>query len=196
MRRTTLTALLMAGALALTACASDSAASEGAGDAGGNGGEEGSQNDHDHGDPVTAEPLTQRHEFADSISVSIGIQPDGRDEHVVQLDDASRIAVAEITVAPGGRFPWHTHPGPALAAVTSNELIYIYADDCVERSYPAGTAFVDPGGDNIHTAYNPSTTEETTVMVTFLGAPEEGPLTLPVDDDEGAALDTQCAVDF
>jgi DNA-binding NarL/FixJ family response regulator len=62
-RRTTLTALLMAGALALTACASDSAASEGAGDAGGNGGEEESQNDHDHGDPVTAEPLTQRHEF-------------------------------------------------------------------------------------------------------------------------------------
>jgi DNA-binding NarL/FixJ family response regulator len=84
-RRTTLTALLMAGALALTACASDSAASEGAGDAGGNGGEEESQNDHDHGDPVTAEPLTQRHEFTDSISVSIGVQPDGRDEHRAAL---------------------------------------------------------------------------------------------------------------
>jgi hypothetical protein len=39
-KRTTLTALLMAGALALAACASDSAASEGAGDAPGNGSEE------------------------------------------------------------------------------------------------------------------------------------------------------------
>jgi quercetin dioxygenase-like cupin family protein len=145
---------------------------------------------------VVAEPLTQRHEFTDNISVSVGVQPDGRDEHVVQLEDASRIAVAEITVAPGGRFPWHTHPGPALAAVTSNELIYIYADDCVERSYPAGTAFVDPGGDNVHTAYNPSDTEPTTVMVTFLGVPPEGPLTVPVDEGEGAALDERCDVDF
>lgn len=92
--------------------------------------------------------------------------------------------------------PWHTHPGPALASVTGNELVYIYADDCEERPYPEGTAFVDPGGDNIHTAYNPSETEETTVTVTFLGVPEEGPLTLPVDEDEGAALDEQCRVDF
>lgn len=191
MRRTTVTALLMAAGLVLASCANDNAAgSEPAG-----GDDNGQNDDHQH-EQVVAKPLTQRHVFTDNIRVQVGVQPDGRAEHVVDLADASRIAVLEITVAPGGRFPWHTHPGPALAAVTSNELVYIYADDCVERSYPAGTAFVDPGGDNVHTAYNPSDTVETTVIVTILGAPEEGPLTVPVDEAQGAALDQECGVDF
>jgi hypothetical protein len=40
----------------------------------------------------------------------------------------------------------------AATSTAGRELIYIYADDRVERSYPAGNMFVDPGGDNVHMA--------------------------------------------
>lgn len=140
--------------------------------------------------PIDAQPLTGRHQFTDDISAQLRLKPDGRPRSVVNVADASRLAVLEITVQPGARFPWHTHPGPVLAAVTSGELVYTYADDCVQRPYPAGTAFVDPG-DNVHTAYNP-TDEPAVVIATFLRAPESGPLTVPVVAEHGAALDLAC----
>jgi hypothetical protein len=34
--------------------------------------------------------------------------------------------------------------------------VYAGADDCVEREYPAGTAFVDLGHGDVHTAFNPT----------------------------------------
>jgi hypothetical protein len=145
--------------------------------------------------PYSAQPLTERHEFTDDVAVRITLTPEGRQQEVIDLDDGSNIAVVEITVQPGARFPWHTHPGPVLVAVTEGELVYVYADDCVERPYPAGTAFVDPGLDNVHMAFNPSEDDETVVIATFLGAPDEGGLTLPVDEDEGAALDDACGID-
>ena len=150
-------------------------------------------------DPIAAEPLTERHEFPDDVAVQIRDRPDGRSTEVINLRDASNIAVVEITIQPGAAFPWHTHPGPVLATVAEGDedgaFVYIYPDDCVERPYEVGEAFVDPGGDNIHMAYNPSDTEETVVIATFIGVPEDGPLTLPVNEAEGAALDEQCGVD-
>lgn len=95
---------------------------------------------------------------------------------------------------PGARFPWHTHPGPVLVSVKQGGLGYVYGDDCVERAYPAGTAFIDPGGGNVHYAFNPSQAGETVVLATFLDAPQTGPLTLPVAAEEAAALDHKCHV--
>lgn len=141
--------------------------------------------------PVVAAPLTDRHEFTDDVTMQIRIQPGGRAREVIDLRDASNITVAEITIQPGARFPWHTHPGPVLAAVDGGELVYVYADVCVDRPYGADEAFVDPGGDNIHTAYR-SGTHLAVVIATFLDAPDEGPLTIPVDDVEGAELDEAC----
>ena len=40
------------------------------------------------------------------------------------------------------------------------------ADGCSEHSYPAGTAFVDPGRGMVHSAYNP-TDGETVIVATF-----------------------------
>ncbi len=149
--------------------------------------------------PITAEPLTQRHTFPDDVAVQVRDRPDHRSTEVINLRDASHIAVVEITIQPGAAFPWHTHPGPVLAAVAEGDedgaFIYIYADDCVERPYEVGEAFVDPGGDNVHMAYNPSDTEETVVIATFLGVPPEGGLTLPVDAEQGAALDERCGIE-
>jgi len=31
-------------------------------------------------------------------------------------------------------------------------LVYVKADDCLERPYAAGSVFVDPGRGNVHTA--------------------------------------------
>ena len=142
--------------------------------------------------PISAVELTPRSEFTDDIDVMIRLKLEGRPRQTINLHDPSRIVVAEITVQPGARFPWHTHPGPVLASVKTGELVYVYADDCVERPYPAGTAFIDPGGDNVHMAFNPSADEETVVVSTFLDAPETGPLTLPVSVEEAEALDEKC----
>jgi quercetin dioxygenase-like cupin family protein len=150
-------------------------------------------------DPITAEPLTQRHSFTDEVAVQVRDKPDGRSTEVVNLRDASRIAVVEITIQPGAAFPWHTHPGPVLATVVEGDedgaFVYVYADDCVERPYEVGEAFVDPGGANVHVAYNPSETQETVVVATFLGVPEDGALTLPVDAEQDAELDDRCGIE-
>jgi quercetin dioxygenase-like cupin family protein len=142
--------------------------------------------------PITTELLTGRHEFTDNVAAQIRLQPEGRPQKVVNLDDPSRMVVLRITVQPGARFPWHTHPGPVLVAVTQGDLVYVYGDDCVERTYPTGTALADPGS-NVHFAFNPSG-GETVLIATFLGVPATGPLTIPVDAGTSAALDAKCGV--
>jgi quercetin dioxygenase-like cupin family protein len=146
-------------------------------------------------EPISPRPLTERHQFTDDVAMQITLMAEGRAQEVIDLADASNIAVIEFTIQPGTRFPWHTHPGPVLVAVVEGDFVYVYADDCVERHYPAGTAFVDPGFDNVHTAFNPSETDELVAVGTFFGASAEGPVTLPVDEEEAAALDEQCGLE-
>jgi len=144
--------------------------------------------------PIAVELLTGRHEFTDDIDAQIRLKPEGRSRHVVNFDP-SKMVVAKITVQPGARFPWHTHPGPVLVAVTQGDLVYVYADDCVERTYsasPVATAFADPGN-NVHYAFNP-TGGETVLIATFLGVPATGALTIPVDAATSTALDAKCGV--
>lgn len=144
--------------------------------------------------PIVAEPLTQRHVFTDKIAVQVRLKPDGLPTEVVNLQDASNIAVVKFTVQPGVRFPWHSHPGLVMVTVTQGELVFVYANDCIQRSYPVGTAFVDPGFGNVHYAFNP-TGGETVIVATFLGVPPApAPLTNPVDASESIALDAKCNV--
>ena len=143
--------------------------------------------------PILAEPLTQRHVFTDNIAVQVRVKPDGRPTGVVNLQDASNIAVVRFTIQPGVRFPWHSHPGLVMVTVTQGELVFVYADDCIQRSYPAGSAFVDPGFGNVHYAFNP-TGAETVLVATVLGVPPTGPLTIPVDAATATALDAKCGV--
>jgi quercetin dioxygenase-like cupin family protein len=145
-------------------------------------------------EPIASEQLTDRHEFTDEVAVRITITPEAGPQKSVELDDATHLAVIRVTVQPGARFPWHSHPGPVLVSVVSGELVYVDADNCRERAYPAGTAFVDPGFDNVHTAFNAGD-EETVLVATFLGAPAEGELTIPVDRELAATLDEQCGLE-
>lgn len=153
----------------------------------------------DDPEPAPIEPtlLTSpgHHEFSDDVAVQIRDRPHGRATEVINLRDASRLATVEIVIQPGAAFPWHTHPGPVLAAVTDGDddgaFVYVYGDDCVERPYEVGEAFIDPG-DSVHTAYNPGDTE-TVVIATFLDAGEGEALTQPIQDaDEAQALNDAC----
>ena len=145
---------------------------------------------------VVAESLTGLSTFTDDVAIQVREKPDGRSTEVTNLRDASQIITAEVTVQPGAVFPWHTHPGTALAIVadgadegTAFEFMY---DDCRTYAYEVGDAFVDPGFDNVHTAWNPSD-EVTTVVVTFIGVKDASAgLTIPIDPDEAAALNAAC----
>lgn len=141
--------------------------------------------------PILAEPLTERHRFTDEVATQVRLKPHGRSREVINMRDATNMAVIRFTIQPGVRFPWHSHPGLVMVAVTQGELVFVYGDDCVQRGYPAGTAFVDPGFGNVHYAFNPSG-GETVIVATFLGVPATGPVTLPVGAAEAAAFDARC----
>jgi len=130
--------------------------------------------------PITSEVLTGRAVFTDDVDLKLKFKLDGEATGVVNAQDPSRTVVVRFTVQPGAQFPWHTHAGPVIVNVTEGELVYVAADDCVERAYPAGTAFVDPGHGHVHTAFNP--TDDVTVLVaTLFEAPAEGPLLIPAE---------------
>jgi quercetin dioxygenase-like cupin family protein len=133
--------------------------------------------------PIVVEEFTSldaetivRGSFTDTVTATIDIASEGMDPVSVDIADASHVAVTRITFQPGAQASWHTHPGPVIVSVVSGELVYVMAD-CSEHSYPAGTAFVDPGHGNIHAAYNP-TDEQTVIVNMFLEAPAEGPLSI------------------
>jgi quercetin dioxygenase-like cupin family protein len=129
--------------------------------------------------PIATEFLTGRAVFTDDVDLKIKNKLDGKATQVVNVKDPSRTVVARITLQPGAEFPWHTHPGPVIVNVAQGELVFVAADDCEERSYPAETAFIDTGHGHVHTAFNP--TDDVTVLVaTFFEAPPApGPLLIP-----------------
>lgn len=149
---------------------------------------------HETHDAITTKPLTQRAPFDGTVSARVRQELDGLSPHVVELEDASNLVVVEFTIQPGAVFPWHTHPGTVLINVTQGELVFVFAEDCRQRPYRAGMALIDPGN-TVHTAFNPGTSEETVVIATLLGVPEEGPLMLPVESERNATLDEACGID-
>jgi quercetin dioxygenase-like cupin family protein len=80
----------------------------------------------------------------------------------------STLAFTENTVAPGGHFGWHSHPGPSLVIVKSGTSTFYRGDDpdCTPQVHPAGTAYVDPGG-VVHIARNEGS-QELVLLVTRL----------------------------
>lgn len=128
--------------------------------------------------PIATEFLTERAVFTDDVDTKFKIKMDGRKTTVVKDKNPSRTVVARFTVQPGAQFPWHSHPGPVIVNVVQGELTYLPSSDCVERTYGAGTAFVDPGHGHTHTAWN-ATGGVTVFVATFFAAPATGPLLIP-----------------
>ena len=134
-------------------------------------------------------------ELTDDVAIQIRDGLDGHGTEVVNLRDASNVVVDEASVPAGEVLPWHTHPGPLLIVVAEGEFTYVLADDCVEREYREGEALIDPGGDTIHTAFNPQDDAETVLVATYLGVPDDGELTTLVDEEEAEELDDECDID-
>ena len=86
----------------------------------------------------------------------------------IDTKGATDVYMVENKIAPGGTFGWHSHPGPSIVVVKSGELTLYSGDDptCTPTRIPAGSGFVDDGGD-VHMVRNEGTVE-TVVYVTSL----------------------------
>jgi quercetin dioxygenase-like cupin family protein len=77
----------------------------------------------------------------------------------------SDVYVVRNVITPGGHTGWHSHPGPSIVSVVSGQATEYRSDDLLGTVYPAGTAFVDEGGDHAHIIVNEGTTD--LVLVAF-----------------------------
>jgi quercetin dioxygenase-like cupin family protein len=140
--------------------------------------------------PIGVEFLTGRAVFPDEVRMRIKLLDDNFDRiGVVRTTDPSLTVVARYTIQPGAQFPWHSHAGPVIVNVVEGSLVYVDAENCGEREYTTNTAFVDLGHGHVHSAYNPSETDETVLVATFFEAPPApAPLLIPADAPEGCVL--------
>jgi quercetin dioxygenase-like cupin family protein len=86
----------------------------------------------------------------------------------IDTKGATDVYVVENKIEPGGTFGWHSHPGPSIVVVKSGEVTLYSGDDptCTPTRVPAGSGFVDDGGD-VHLVRNEGTVEAV-VYVTSL----------------------------
>ena len=83
----------------------------------------------------------------------------------------SDLEVLQNTIAPGGTFGWHSHPGPSLVIVKSGTATFYLANDptCKPHVVEAGSGFVDRGGD-IHVLRNEGTVDLVTIVASLIPA--------------------------
>lgn len=67
----------------------------------------------------------------------------------IPLQVGTDVAMAQITVVPGGVSGWHSHPGGAIIVVKSGDLTVYRSigSQCQVDSYSAGQAFVERPGE-------------------------------------------------
>jgi hypothetical protein len=84
---------------------------------------------------------------------------------------ATDVHMIQNTIAPGGTFGWHSHPGPSLVIVKTGTATFYDADDpaCAPHVVPAGSGFVDNGQDT-HVVRNEGTVDLVTEVVSLVPA--------------------------
>jgi quercetin dioxygenase-like cupin family protein len=89
----------------------------------------------------------------------------------IRTKGASDLHVLQNTIAPGGTFGWHSHPGPSLVIVRSGTATFYEADDpaCAPHVVPTGSGFVDNGRD-VHVVRNEGSVDLVTVVVSLVPA--------------------------
>jgi quercetin dioxygenase-like cupin family protein len=87
----------------------------------------------------------------------------------MNIRGASDLHVLSNTIAPGGSFGWHSHPGPSFVIVESGTAtFYLGADPmCRPHRVQAGATFVDKGR-AVHIVRNEGTVDLVTVVVSFV----------------------------
>jgi quercetin dioxygenase-like cupin family protein len=99
----------------------------------------------------------------DTTSLAVGTFDAGLEAHSqtdgldVELRSSgpTDVYLLQNTIAPGGTYGWHSHPGPSIVVVQSGELTLYRASDpnCTPQVFSAGSGFVDQGGD-VHVVRN------------------------------------------
>jgi quercetin dioxygenase-like cupin family protein len=89
----------------------------------------------------------------------------------IKTKKSSDLHVLQNTIAPGGTFGWHSHPGPSLVIVKSGTATFYLANDpsCTPHVVPAGSGFVDQG-DDVHVVRNEGSVDLVTVVVSLVPA--------------------------
>jgi quercetin dioxygenase-like cupin family protein len=89
----------------------------------------------------------------------------------IDTKGSSDLEVLQNTIAPGGNFGWHSHPGPSLVIVKSGTAtLYFGADpNCTPHVFTAGSGFVDPGGD-VHIVRNEGSVDLVAVVSSLIPA--------------------------
>lgn len=79
----------------------------------------------------------------------------------IKVRDPADVYVVRNRVPPGGHSGWHTHPGPSIVSVKAGTATVYSGDDpsCTGVTYPAGTGFIDEGGEHVHMVRNEGTVE-------------------------------------
>jgi len=90
--------------------------------------------------------------------------------------DPSVIVSNSAVLAPSGTTGWHTHSGPVLVIVKAGTFTMYMANDpaCQPIVFPAGTAFIEPGGLNdVHIGRNEGATnvEWVATLILPVGVP-------------------------
>ena len=95
---------------------------------------------------------------------------DGYDVELKSHDNTD-IAVANVTIAPGGHSGWHSHPGPVIVVVKTGTVTFYHGNDptCTGTVHPAGTVFIEEGGD-VGIARNEGAVEVSNFVTFFVPA--------------------------
>jgi quercetin dioxygenase-like cupin family protein len=91
------------------------------------------------------------------------------------------VAVATVTIDPGGSSGWHHHPGVVLVVVQSGTVTF-YDEKCRPAVHRAGEAFVE-ASDSPGLAKNTGT-ETAVVEATFIVPASTPPAPLRIDDPQ------------
>ena len=99
------------------------------------------------------------------------------------------VVVQQITIDPGGKTGWHTHPGNAIAVVKSGTLTIYNGNDpsCTPHNYSAGQVYLDPGDGFVHLGRN-ETAMPLEIVVTYLDVPPGGSVRVDAADPGTCAL--------
>jgi len=87
----------------------------------------------------------------------------------MDIKGLSDMHVLSNTIAPGGSFGWHSHPGPSFVLVKSGTATFYMGADpkCRPHVVKAGSGFVDKGR-AVHIVRNEGTVDLVTVVVSFV----------------------------
>jgi quercetin dioxygenase-like cupin family protein len=123
---------------------------------------------------IVSGPILARGDFTEQVDVKVKFRRDGS-INVSNAPGAGEVVVQEITIAPGGTTGWLSHPGPVVVVVKQGALTYVRVagGECVDTTYGAGSAFVDPGQGHVHTAFNMGS-ENLVLYATYFDVPAGG----------------------